>query len=76
MKDAGPGRLLVVEFCCWLCLVTWFVHVVARRRSCRRQRRVVGACGGMAVLPRNTWGIQTNPRIRLGSNVPSGSPCY
>lgn len=29
MQDAGPGRLLVVESCRWLCLVTRFVHVVA-----------------------------------------------
>ena len=29
MQDAGPSRLLVVESCRWLCLVTRFVHVVA-----------------------------------------------
>ena len=39
VEGAGPGRLLVVESCRRLCLVTRFVHVVARRPV------VVGVCG-------------------------------
>jgi hypothetical protein len=51
MQNAGSRRLLVVEACRWLCLVTRFVHVVARRRRCRCRCRLVGVCvaGGSAV---------------------------
>lgn len=37
MQDAGPCCLFVVNFCRWLYLVTWFIHVVARRRRSRRR---------------------------------------